>query len=445
MNNLSKVENSQEKNKLSLVELISLAVGTMIGASIFTLLATGAKIAGYYLPLALFLSGLLALTVAYSYANLGKKIISDAGPIAFILKAFGDNLIVGVISLLMWFTYVVSLALFAKGFAIYFCPLFGIENKTIVEVSVLLFFMVLNFFGSKVIGSLEKYMVFIKVGILAFFVLIGAFTLKHVTFSNFNPTNVFVATMLFFLSYIGFGLVTNASEHAQNPEKNIPRAIYWSIFIVMLIYISVAFVVVQHVNNFNNVSENILAQITSSIIGKFGYILVSIGAIISTLSAINATLYGGTNIAYSLAKKGELPEFFERKTWFNEPEGLYITTFLAIIFTLFFNLESVASIISLVFFIIYILVLIAHIKLIEKREVEGNKKLVIFNLLVLSFVFISFLIYNFKENPKVFITFTIVVIIAFLIELFIKSKNLRNFENYLKKLEQKIKEKEKQN
>ena len=435
---MTKFLKHNKNSKLTLWEAVSLAVGTMIGASIFTLLATGSKIAGHFLPLSLFISGILALVVAYSYANLGKKIISNAGPIAFVLKGFGDNLLVGIVSILLWFVYVVSLALFAKGFSSYFSPLFSIENKTLVEVSVLLIFMVLNFFGSKFVGVLEKYMVSIKVGVLLFFILTGGFTIQHVKFVNFNLKNVLVVSILFFLSYIGFGLITNASENIENAEKNVPRAIYLSIFIVMLIYVGVAFVTVQHLNNFNNVSENILAKITKPILGDIGYLLISIGAILSTLSALNATLYGGVNIAYSLAKKGELPEVFERKSWFGEPEGLYITTFLAILFVLFFNLESIASIISLVFFIIYILVLLSHYKLTKNKEVDGDLKLITFNLFVLVATFLSFLIYTVYNNPKTFVTFIIALLISFFIEIFVKSKNLRNFENYLKKLEKRI-------
>ncbi len=429
-----KLYKTHNKNKLTLLEATSLSVGVMIGASIFSLLSTGAKIAGYFLPLSLFISGILAFFVAYSYANLGKKIISNAGPIAFILKAFGDNLIVGIISILLWFSYVVSLALFAKGFAIYFCPLLGIKNYTLTEILVLLFFMVLNFFGSKLIGMLEKYMVLVKVSVLLFFIIVGTFTSKHITFTGFKPINVFVAGILFFISYIGFGLITNASEEIKNPKKNIPRAIYLSLLIVMLIYVGVTFAAVQHLTNFNYINENLLAEIARPIIGNFGYLLISLGAILSTLSAINATLYGGTNIAYSLAKKGELPEFFERKTWFNEPEGLYITTFLAILFVVFFNIEGVASIISLIYFIIYLLVLISHYKLL-KLGYEGNKYFIIIGIIILSLVFTFFLFYNIKYNPKVFGTFIVSLVISLLIEVFIKSKKLRNFKRYMEKLE----------
>ena len=428
-------KNKKESKKLTLLELISLAVGTIIGASIFTLLSLGIKLSGTLLPLSFLISGFLALLVAYSYANLAKKIISNAGPIAFILKGFGDNVFVGTLAVLMWFSYVISLALFAKGFAIYFCPIFNIKNYKIVEILILLIFMIINFFGSKAIGKLEKYMVAIKVGILLFFIFIGGITIKKINLSYYDLKGVFLSSLLFFLSYMGFGLVTNASENAENPEKNVPKAIYFSILIVLLIYLGVSFVAAQQSLSLNQYGENLLAIIIEKYLGKIGYLIVSLGAILSTLSALNASLYGGANIAYSLAKKGELPKFFERKIWFNEPEGLYITTFLAIVITTIFNLQSVASIISLTFLIIYIFTVYSHLKLIKKGY-PGNKYLVKFSFLVLLLNFLGFLLYNLKNNPKVFLAFTISFLISLFLELILRFGKKRDFKKFLLKIKE---------
>src|SRR6056297_223194 len=113
--------------KRSLVEVISMAVGTMIGASIFSVFGLGAQVAEHDLPEAFLLSGLYALVVAYSYAILGSKIISNAGPIGFILKGLGDSVIAGALSILLWMSYVVSIALLVKGFSGYFLPLLGLD------------------------------------------------------------------------------------------------------------------------------------------------------------------------------------------------------------------------------------------------------------------------------------------------------------------------------
>ena len=146
--------NQIKDKKLGLTEVVSLAVGTMIGASIFSIFGIGAKMAGKNLVEVFILSGIYALIVAYTYAKLGGKIISNAGPIAFILKGIGDNILTGALSLLIWLTYVVSIALFAKGFAGYFLPLLNLSvtafSMALTEILLILFFTTLNFFGSNI-------------------------------------------------------------------------------------------------------------------------------------------------------------------------------------------------------------------------------------------------------------------------------------------------------
>ncbi|WP_305802856.1 hypothetical protein [Thiolapillus sp.] len=111
-----------DNRKIGLLQATSIAVGTMIGASIFSIFGLGATIAGHNLPLVFVASGIVALLVAYSYAIMGAKIISNAGPMEFILQAFGDSLMTGALSFLFWLSYVVSISLFAKGFAGYLLP-----------------------------------------------------------------------------------------------------------------------------------------------------------------------------------------------------------------------------------------------------------------------------------------------------------------------------------
>ena len=71
--------------------------------------------------------------------------------------------------------------------------------------------------------------------------------------------------------------------------------------------------------------------------GTIGFTMMAIAAIISTSSAINATLYGGANVSYIMAKKGELPKIFNRTAWRNGKEGLIITSAIVIFFGQYFS------------------------------------------------------------------------------------------------------------
>jgi len=414
----------EKKRKLSLWEAVSLAVGTMIGAGIFSVLGVGAQICGTNLPLAFFLAGILAWFVAYSYAHLGSVFVSNAGPIEYIIQAFGDRLFVGVLAFLYWFSFVVSISLFAKAFAYYSLALFHLPitglSVGLIEALVIAFFTVLNFFGAKAVGRVEFYIVLVKVAILLTFVVLGIWTIKPSLLTpNLTPAGIrdtIYAASILFLTYMGFGVITNASEDIENPKETVPKAIYISLFIVMLIYIGVSIVAIGNLplNELLKAKEYALAEAAKPFLGNLGFVLVSLGAMISTASAINASIYGGANVAYVFAKKGELPEIFERKVWFGESEGLYITALLALFFALFFNLEGIASIISFAFLVIYQFVLMSHYRLI--KVVGGFRPIVVLGLVLVTTVTIILLLYQYKTNKQAFFTLLVLLPVVFLFE-----------------------------
>ncbi|AAB98602.1 TPA: amino acid permease [Methanocaldococcus jannaschii] len=426
-----------KNKKLSLWEAVSMAVGVMIGASIFSIFGVGAKIAGRNLPETFILSGIYALLVAYSYTKLGAKIVSNAGPIAFIHKAIGDNIITGALSILLWMSYVISIALFAKGFAGYFLPLINAPintfNIAITEIGIVAFFTALNFFGSKAVGRAEFFIVLVKLLILGLFIFAGLITIHpSYVIPDLAPSAVsgmIFASAIFFLSYMGFGVITNASEHIENPKKNVPRAIFISILIVMFVYVGVAISAIGNlpIDELIKASENALAVAAKPFLGNLGFLLISIGALFSISSAMNATIYGGANVAYSLAKDGELPEFFERKVWFKSTEGLYITSALGVLFALLFNMEGVASITSAVFMVIYLFVILSHYILID--EVGGRKEIVIFSFIVVLGVFLLLLYYQWITNRFVFYGIIATFIGVLIFEIIYRKVTKRTFSN----------------
>lgn len=431
-------DKNSHNSKMGLWEAVSMAVGTMIGASIFSIFGVGAKIAKQDLPVAFLLSGVFAVIVAYSYARLGTKIVSNAGPIAFILRGIGDNIVTGALSVLIWMTYVVSISMFARGFAGYFLPLVGVDTIptafSIVVVLVITIFTMLTFFGSKAVGKTEFYIVAVKLSILGVFIALGVMRIApHQVTPVFDSTHtggLIHASVIFFLSYMGFGLITNAGENMENPSKNIPRAIFISIGIVLFVYVAVSAVAVGNLplDRLIKAEDNALAIAAEPFLGSFGFLLISIGALFSISSALNATLYGGANIAYSLAREGELPAFFERKVWFGSVEGLYMTAALGILFGLLFEMNGIAFIISSIFTVIYIFVLISHLRLVG--EVGGNRFLIVCNLIILSSVFIALQYFQLKSQRNAVYGIAAVFVGALLLEVtfrYVKRRSFRLF------------------
>ena len=428
------------KNRLSLTQAAAMAVGTMIGASIFSIFGYGVKIAGNGLPFAFVLSGIYALMVAYSYAHMGRRFISNAGPIAFIQRAFGNSPVVGALSVLMWFSYVISIALFAISFAGYFLPLIHLNYPifhTAVEVLVIAFFGAISFFGgSQAVGKLEFWIVLFKLLILLTFIAAGLSVLHfdylkpHIDSGYFR--GILNASVIFFLSYMGFGLITNISENIENPSKNVPRAIYLSIFVVMAVYVgvSVAALGALPASEIVKYAENALAVAAEPALGKLGFLLLSVGALISISSALNATIYTGANASYALMRDGYIPfpGHLVEKRWMGEHLGLYLTCSLGLIFTLFFNLTSVASMVSIITAVLYVGVILSHLKLCE--YVGGRRGLIFFNLIVITFVVMQIAIYQFKHSKVTFIATVLIFAMSLILDFFYYSRR-RNVSPFI--------------
>ena len=187
----------------------------------------------------------------------------------------------------------------------------------------------------------------------------------------------------------------------------------------MIIYVGVSVAAVGSlpIADLQKYGENALAVAAEPALGRFGFLLLSIGALFSISSALNATLYGGANVAYALMKDGELPlpEEYERKEWFGEHLGLYLTGMLGMLFVLFFNIEEIASITSLIMTIIYIFVLYSHLLLAD--EVGGNRAIVFFNLMVISLVAMELMINQWHKDKALFFTSIGIFALSYLVEM----------------------------
>ncbi len=415
--------------KLNLIEATALGVGIIIGASIFSLVGVGVKIAGSNLPEAFALSALIALTVAYSYAKLSRILVSNAGPIEYVIHAFGDNILVGALAFIYWFSFVISISLFAYTFAGYLLGALGLQNNTslyyTVEAAIIAVFVALNFKGAKAVGNAETFLVAFKIFVLLVFIVGGILLINPnrlvPDLSVKGLEGLLVAAALYLLSYAGFGVITNASEDIENPEKNVPRAIYLSLLISAIIYILVAIVVVGAVPRelVIKAEEYALAEAAKPILGKAGFLLVTLGALVSTASALNSALYGGANVAYALAKKGELPKSFERRVWFGEPEGLYITAALALFLAIFLNLSGIAEVTTLSFLMIYLAVALSHWRLRDKTK--GDPRVIAASIILLMTSSAIILSYSFVTNPRAFWTALLFIVGSVLFEALYRS------------------------
>jgi amino acid transporter len=370
---------------------------------------------------------------------MGSKFISNAGPIEFIIRGVGDNAITGTLALLMWMSYVISISLFASAFAGYFLALVGLEQSRllmgIVEVVVISTFTALNFFGSKAVGRAESLIVLVKLVVLGIFILGGIWTISpKMVAPEISPEGIMsavYAATIFFLTYTGFGLVTNASENIENPERNVPRAIYLSLIIVTAVYVMIAVVTVGNLpyDVIIKARDYALAVAAKPSLGEAGFWLITFAALASTSSAINATLYGTARASYMVAKYGQLPEAVEKPLWKQAYEGLLIISIISLILANTASLESISIAGSGGFLLIFLFVNIAALKL--RDRVKLNPTIPAIGT-VLTFTALVILIYRMVEtDARDLMIFASLIVASFLIEASYRAITGRKIEEYL--------------
>ncbi|MGA9539326.1 MAG: APC family permease [Desulfobacterales bacterium] len=350
----------------------SIGVGGMVGGGIFAVLGLAVQMAKGGVPLAFFLSGVIALLTAYAYARLSVTYPSQGGTVEYLNQAFGPGLLTGGLNILLWLSYIVMLSLYAYAFGSYGKTFFpaGVQAvwKHVLISTVVVGLTVLNVFGAKAVGRAEEWIVGIKVAILLLFIAFGLWSvqLQRLTPANWaDPVSLFAGGMIIFLAYEGFELIANTAQDVRTPHKTLPRAFYASVGFVIALYVLVSLVTAGNlpVAQIVAAKDYALAAAARPFLGNLGYTLIAVAALLSTGSAINATLYGAARVSYIIAKDGELPDFLEHKIWNKPLEGLLLTSVMTLLTANFLDLSSISMMGSAGFLLIFAAVNAANVRL----------------------------------------------------------------------------------
>lgn len=360
-----------DDEKIGFWAVVAIGVGGMVGGGIFAVLGLAVQLACGGTPVAFALAGIVALLTTYSYAKLSVAFPSRGGTVTFLDRAFGVGLFTGSLNVLLWLSYVVMLSLYAFAFGSYgatFLPDAWHEAGKHVLISLgVVLITALNLLSAELIGKAEDWIVGLKIIILLLFVATG---LAGINAAQINPGSwspplqLTAGGMIIFLAYEGFELIANTAQDVRNAAKTLPRAYYVAVGFVIVLYVLVALVTVGNlsVDKIVAAKDYALAEAARPFLGQWGFTLIAVAAMLSTASAINATLYGAARLSYCIAKDGELPAVLERKVWGRPVEGLLITAGLTLFVANVFDLTSISTLGSAGFLLIFAAVNVANVR-----------------------------------------------------------------------------------
>ncbi len=378
--------------ELNLLQITMMGVGMMIGAGVFIGIGNTARIAGPGgMILTFALNGVIALFVAMSYAELSSAIPRAGGAYNFARIAFGraPSFLAGWME---WFASSVAGSLYAVTFAIYTVHYFSQLGfihipgthlpmlEKLVAVAVASIFLYVNYRGVSQTGTTGALLTLGQTLILAFIALVGIGTALYdpERLANFKPFlphgwSMLLVTMGFtYVAFEGFEVIAQTGDEAVEPRRNLPKAMLYSILIVVLIYVGVSFASLVAVKGVGEPAWVWIGKFGAKGFGQavsrllpWGGLVTTIAVIFASTSALNATIYSATRVSYALGRDRMLPPIFSRlsKRRMTPYVALLFTAGLVISVAVLLPTIHLASSASIMFLFLFFLVNLCVIRI----------------------------------------------------------------------------------
>jgi APA family basic amino acid/polyamine antiporter len=321
------IEKHRLNRTLNAFDLTILGIGAIIGVGIFVLTGTAsAMFAGPGIILSFIIAGAACTFAALSYAEF-TALIPVAGSAYNYAYATLGEIIAWIIGWDLILEYIVASIAVAIGWSGYFVHIInaigisipvwcsatpGTAPGAIINlpaVFIVLFLTTLLIIGIKESARFASIMVFIKLGTLLVFILIGVFNVKPsnwIPFMPFGLKGVMTGAAIVFFAYIGFDAISTAAEETKNPQKNLPIGIFLSLGICSVLYIVVAAILTGMVS-YRDLNSPAPVALALNLIGfRWGSALVSAGAVAGITSVLLVMLMGQPRIFFSMARDGLL-------------------------------------------------------------------------------------------------------------------------------------------
>jgi amino acid transporter len=310
-----------------------LVVNGLIGAGIFGLPSGAAALAGEYSVLVYAFCALLILPIILCFAELGSYFRGTGGPIRYGTLAFGP--FVGFQG--GWLYYLARLISFSANTVLltdsiaYFIEGAGTGTGRIISLAVICIGLsVINVLGSvESIRSMTLFTV-IKFAVLILLPLGGFILLGSEVIPSFESPippaqDLGAAALLLIYAFVGFeGAVVPAGE-AKRPERDMPLGLLLGLAVVAVLYMLIQLVSQAAVPDLAN-SKTPLLDVSASLFGSTGAILLMVGVAASVLANLVSSMFSATRVTYALSLEKSLPR------WFGEVHSRYLTPANSVIF-----------------------------------------------------------------------------------------------------------------
>ena len=388
---------------LGLVDVVMIGIAGMIGGAIFVLVGPAIGLAGSAVIIAFTLNGIITLFTAMGYAELGSAMPEAGGGYLWVREGLPrPNAFIS--GWMAWFAHIVAGSLYAVGYGSFQFsllhmlgivgdqPLMGIiPLDKLIAVASIIAFIYVNVKGASETGKLGIIVTVIQLGTIFALIAAGFLSISNNPnwnsniMSNFAPIGIggIVAAMgLTFIAFEGYEIIVQTGEEVKNPKKNIPRAIFISLTLVVLLYCLVAFVSIGAISpqdiggisiwKFIGQNGDLGISKAAELFMPYGSLIIIAGGIVSSLAALNATTYSSARVAFAMGRHYNLPhQLSEIHHKFKTP---YLATIISGIIMAVMAYALPLTVIALASGVIFLLLFSqVNISVITIRRMYGDK------------------------------------------------------------------------
>jgi APA family basic amino acid/polyamine antiporter len=354
------------KPQLKTFDLTMIVAGLVIGMGIFRVPSEVAQKAG--IPLVFFLAWITGAVVSFigalTFAEIGSR-YPVAGGFYKIFSHCYHPCFAFMVNWIIVISNAGATACVAIMGAEYIAPILlpstdhNIAIK-IITVSSLIILYIINMIGIQVSAKLLNGLMLIKISMLvlligAVFFVRGDHAQDVSVLQNPSTADMFKAfTMCFipvFFSYGGYQQTMNFGNDIPNARRTMPRAIFYGISIVLVIYLSVNYAYYK-ILGFDTLkhSATIAADISGLMFGHIAFKLVSVIMFLSVMAYVNVSIMANPRIYFAMAEDKVLPPIFKRLNPKTQVQEFSLTLFCVFIFLTLFFISSFQKILEHVMF-----------------------------------------------------------------------------------------------
>ena len=333
------------RRHLGLLGATGIGVGAIVGGGFLALAGIGFQATGPSTILAFALNGGIALLTVFSFAELAARFPRSGGTYAYARRVLTVEAAFAV-GWVVWFASAVAAVLYAMGFAVFFVPFLeqmlrlagneppqwlgnrlALVGYALCAVAFYAWRLTRLAVGGRQWETMGKVVVLVVLILAGFFALAAEAPAPGDLVARFRPfftegfTGLLQAMGYTFIALQGFDLIAAVGGEVRDAERNIPKAMFLSLGIALVIFLPLLFLIVAVGVPGSTVTElaaenpEILVAVAArNFMGSAGYWLVVAAGLLSMLSALQVNLIAASRFAQAMATDRTLPQRYARLT-----------------------------------------------------------------------------------------------------------------------------------